>query len=245
MPQGRRDFYIREPYVRRAIPEAEVNVTDRWESIQVKYRNSLVSQPLVFGGAYSGGGGGSGSFGSGNCGDWMAAVKDMAQYFVSVKAHYFNGLTVGPCPLIGNSKIQPDCSGFVSACFSYFIKSSTYRHWTTATMVPPSSKGYTDLTSNGWSHQRLSDADAKKMATSERWNILKEGDIVRHCADGYPPGTGHNNLNGHTYIIGANNTRYEMGGKNGRHNDCKMPYNDYTEGGAASGKYWGYDIFRR
>lgn len=237
MPQARRDFYIREPYVRRVIPEAEVNVTDRWESVQVKYRNSLVSQPLVFGSAYSGGGG-SGTFGSGNCGDWMAAVEEMGKWYVSTKTHYVNACVMPECPLLNNAKTRPDCSGFVNSCVDYFLK-LPYKPYPTACMIPGSA-GYEKLTSNGWTHRRCSSDEDKKMATDARWELLQAGDIVRHCCNGYGSAN-----SGHTYIIGPNRLRYEMGGKNNRSHPCQIPYNDYRDGGAASGKYHSFDIFRR
>ena len=74
---------------------------------------------------------------------------------------------------------------------------------------------------------------------NKRWTILQPGDIVRHNVNGYGSAN-----SGHTYVIGENRLRYEMGGKNGRSVACTIPYNDYVDRGAASGKYHSYDIFR-
>ena len=221
----------------------KITITDKPLDQNIQYKNRLINNPICIN--TGGGDAGLGDFVAGDTSTWMNCVKEMAKWYVSTGTHYVNAVCMPPCPLIGNSKTQPDCSGFVTACLSLFAKLNKYHHETTHTMAPGKGKGYDWILSLGFKHRRLSDADGRAMADpSKRWTILQPGDIVRHSADGYPRGTGRENENGHTYIIGENRLRYEMGGKNGRSVACSIPYNDYVDRSAASGKYYNYDIFR-
>ena len=213
----------------------KITIKDSPLEQNILYKNRLINNPICI----NTGGEGAGNFTSGDTSTWMNCVKEMAKWYVSTGTHYVNAVVMQPCPLLGNSKTRPDCSGFVSACLSLFTKAGKYVVYSTATMVP-GSQGFNFITGAGFKHRRLTSDEDKAMADpNKRWTILQPGDIVRHNVNGYGSAN-----SGHTYVIGENRLRYEMGGKNGRSVACTIPYNDYVDRGAASGKYHSYDIFR-
>ncbi len=185
---------------------------------------------------------GGGAFGDNINGDtstWMGCVNEMGKWYQSMGAKYSNVAYIGPCPLLGNMMVRPDCSGFVSACISLFRGINRYETFHTATMIQ-GQLGFQIIINAGFHHRRLSMGEDRLMADkSQRWEILRCGDIVRHSTKGYGSMD-----SGHTYIIGPNQTRYEMGGLNNRTRPCQIPYPDYVDKKAATGVHHSYDIFR-
>lgn len=147
MAAQKRDFYIRKPFQRYEVQEKDVAITDKWENQGVKYRNSLISSPLVFGGAgiSAGGAGGGAAF----AGGWPEAVQKMGKWFEQNIHSYQGGgcpgkpgrgdyagdnplcIHVGPrcdqsgrsmykCDILQSGKVQADCSAFVYACLMLF-----------------------------------------------------------------------------------------------------------------------------
>lgn len=174
---------------------------------------------------------------------WDEACRAVAKHLIDNNMTYLNART-GPefAPL--HSKIQPDCSGYVTACMSLFANLGSYKHTSTAGMWDLNGSWATWAKSIGFTVHTCTADEMKQIATSKTPPpFIQPGDIVRHDADGYPKSNpyGHN---GHTYIVGANNTRWEMGGGNGSTpKPPKIPHPYYPDK-SAGGKYHDYHIWR-
>lgn len=169
---------------------------------------------------------------------WDEAVLKMAEWYKANVPHYANNRYPPPCELIGNQKPQADCSGFVTACLSYFAGLNTYKHTSTAGMLPDGEYAQW-MKSLGFGVIVLTPEQEAELHANKQPGVppsfFQPWDIIRHSQDGYGgPG------NGHTYIIGPNNTRYEMG--NGPSSMGRKYWNDKDHG--KHGPYHDYHVFR-
>lgn len=167
---------------------------------------------------------------------WPEAVKKMAEHYHNHKVPYANARTVPEYPGI-SGKLQADCSGFVTACVSLFAGDGKYHHTSTAGMFPDDS--WTNWAKGlGFSARAMTPEEETVIKENKQKgvvpNFLQPFDIIRHSQEGYG-----GPKNGHTYIIGEGNTRYEMSGsRNGNNGMPGSYYNDGPKGRRGIFKDW-------